>query len=283
MSDKPQNQPLEHKGRIMRPEIRSTATPQQAYDAWADQEKISHWFTDRADGKAEPGGTITWIFETFNYRIPYEVLVAQRPERLAVRWNPPPGTNLNAGILEVNIAREGGETVVRLVQSGFGEGAQWDEEFEGISSGWGMALARLKHYLENYYGVPRISRLLLKPADFSFEKLLAFHRTPEGLSKWLTKSGGFGDVGERFTLELQDGWLVSGHVLAKTKRETALSWEEMQGVLELKAFSMWPQRMLCVSFCSWGADEDRLKEIEGSMQRALDRLAAAVATNRATA
>ena len=34
-------------------------------------------------------------------------------------------------LLEVTIAREGGETVVTLVNSGFLDGSQWDEEFEG--------------------------------------------------------------------------------------------------------------------------------------------------------
>ena len=122
MTDKPENKPIEHTGRILRTEIRTKATPQQAYDAWADPEKIAHWFPDRAEGKAEPGATITWIFDKFNYRIPYEVLIAQPAERFAIRWNPPPG--MDAGILEVTISKDAGETVIRLVQSGFREGAE---------------------------------------------------------------------------------------------------------------------------------------------------------------
>jgi uncharacterized protein YndB with AHSA1/START domain len=59
MTDKSADKPIEHTGKVIRAEIRTKATPQQAYDAWADPEKIAHWFPDRAEGKAEPGATIT--------------------------------------------------------------------------------------------------------------------------------------------------------------------------------------------------------------------------------
>lgn len=286
MNDKPENKTvgerlIEHKGRILRAEIRTKATPQQAYDAWADPEKIAHWFPDRAEGKAEPGATITWIFDKFNYRIAYEVLIAQPAEKFAIRWNPPPG--MNAGVLEITIFKEGGETVIRLVNSGFREGAEWNEEFEGVDSGWGMALALLKHYLENYFGTSRASFLVMRPAEFSFERVVELQRTPAGLKKWLTKSGDYGEVGESFSLELQGGGKASGSVLARTKRETALGWDEIHGVLELKAFSMGPQRMLCVRGCGWGLSAEKAKELEGQMERAVERLATALAANRAGA
>jgi uncharacterized protein YndB with AHSA1/START domain len=291
MTDKSENNPtenkpverklIEHKGRIIRAEIRTKATPQQAYDAWADPEKIAHWFPDRAEGKAEPGGTITWIFDKFNYRIPYEVLNALPAEKFAIRWNPPPG--MNAGVLEVTISKEGGETVIRLVNSGFREGAEWDEEFEGTDSGWRIALALLKHYLENYFGIPRESFLIMRPAEFSFDHAIQFQRTAAGLRKWLTKSGEYGEVGEYFALELNEGGKASGRVLAKTKRETTLGWDEIHGVLELKAFSMGPQKMLCVRGCGWGLSAEKAKELEGQMERAVQRLAGAVSEGKASA
>jgi uncharacterized protein YndB with AHSA1/START domain len=280
MTEKPENKPIEHIGRILRAEIRTKATPQQAYDAWADPEKIAHWFPDRAEGKAEPGATITRVFEKFNYRIPYEVLIAQPAEKFAIRWNPPPG--MSAGVLEVTISKEGGETVIKLVNSGFREGAEWNEEFEGTDSGWRMALALLKHYLENYFGISRSSFLAMKSAEFSFDQIVPLHRTAAGLQKWLTKSGEYGEVGESFSLELQEGGKASGRVLAKTKRGTALSWNEIRGVLELKAFSMGPQKMLCVRGCGWGLSAEKAKELEAQMERAIERLAALMVVNKAS-
>jgi uncharacterized protein YndB with AHSA1/START domain len=281
MTDKPENKAIEHIGRIIRGEIRTDATPQQAYDAWADPEKIAHWFPDRAEGKAEPGATITWIFDKFNYRIPYEVLIAQPAEKFAIRWNPPPG--MSAGILEVTISKEGGETVIRLVNSGFREGAEWNDEFEGTDSGWRMALALLKHYLDNYFGTPRNSFLVMRPAEFSFDHVVELHRTAAGLKKWLTKSGEYGEVGESYSLELQEGGQASGRVLARTSRETTLSWGEIHGVLELKAFSMGPQKILCIRGCGWGLTAEKSKGLEAQMERAVERLANALAANKASA
>ena len=281
MTEESGRTPIAHQGRIIRAEIRTTATPQQAYDAWADPEKIAHWFTDKAEGKAKPGATITWTFEKFNYRIPYEVLIAQPSEKFAIRWDPHPG--LNPGILEVTISKEGGETVIRLVNSGFREGAEWNEEFEGLDSGWRMALPLLKHYLENYYGLARSSFLAMRVVEFSFDQVVPFHRTAAGLTKWLTTAGEYADVGERFSLQLQEGGKVSGHVLAKTKRETTLSWDEIRGVLELKAFSMGSQKILCVRGCGWGLGTDKAKEIQGQMKGALQRLAGALGVSKASA
>jgi hypothetical protein len=41
MTGRPEGQAIEHLGRIIRAEIRTKATPQQAYDAWADPERDS--------------------------------------------------------------------------------------------------------------------------------------------------------------------------------------------------------------------------------------------------
>jgi hypothetical protein len=49
----------------------------------------------------------------------------------------------------------GGKTVVRLVHSGFGGSAEWDEQIEGLESGWTYFLRQLKHYLERHRGERR--------------------------------------------------------------------------------------------------------------------------------
>jgi hypothetical protein len=59
LTDKPENKPIERLGRIIRTEIRT---------------------------RAKPGATITWIFDKFDYRIPYEVLIAQPARKFAGRF-----------------------------------------------------------------------------------------------------------------------------------------------------------------------------------------------------
>jgi uncharacterized protein YndB with AHSA1/START domain len=43
MSGEKRAEEFEHKGRVLRAEIDTSATPQQAWEAWADPEKIAHW------------------------------------------------------------------------------------------------------------------------------------------------------------------------------------------------------------------------------------------------
>jgi uncharacterized protein YndB with AHSA1/START domain len=275
MSEKA-SQAIEHRGKKMDITISTSASPDQVYQAWADPEKISHWFTDKAEGQAEVGGTVTWIFDKFNYRMPYEVIAAESGRRFAIRWVPPPGRP--PAVVEVTIEKQEGATIVCLVNSGFLEGAEWQDEYEGVNSGWQMALAILKHYLENYYGSPRSSFLAMRPASFTNEQLLPFHRTADGLAAWLTTSGGFNAVGDSFQLALRGGGTINGQVLAFTKTETQLSWTEVRGVLGLKAFKMGPQKMLAVHGSGWGMPPERAKELEQQMERALESLAQALTT-----
>ena len=45
----------EHRGRIIRSTIRTMATPEQIFEAWADPAKLAQWFPDRAEGRADRG------------------------------------------------------------------------------------------------------------------------------------------------------------------------------------------------------------------------------------
>jgi uncharacterized protein YndB with AHSA1/START domain len=47
------------KGRVIRAKILTTASPKEVWEAWADPERIAHWFVDRAEGVAEAGGKVT--------------------------------------------------------------------------------------------------------------------------------------------------------------------------------------------------------------------------------
>jgi uncharacterized protein YndB with AHSA1/START domain len=259
-----------HERRIIRDEIKSSATPQQAWEAWAEPGKISQWFVDRAEGKAEAGADIKWYFDKFNLELPYKVLEAVPGERYAIYWQgpmPPPG------VLEVIIEREGGETLIRLVQSGFREGAEFDEEYEGVRSGWHNALGILREYVEKYFGEARATVLVMEPSQFEYERVARYFREPELLAKWLTTSGAIGEEGEACSLRLRGGESLDGRVISRTEHEVAMSWPEERATLELKSFSMRPQRVIGVRVLGWGMDAGRASEIEKEMAEAVGRLA----------
>ena len=255
-------------------EMRTSAPPEHAFAAWAEPDRIAHWFVDRAFGDVRPGGVMTWVFEKFGYEIPYPVLEVSPPEKLVLGGDVPGGPSFR---LEITIAREGGQTVVRLFNSGFRDGAQWDEEYQGVSSGWRMSLAILRHYLEAHYGTPKRSVLVLRPATFDYATVLSWFTDPAKLSRWLTRSGAVGAPGERAELVLQSGATVRGTVLDVTRQEAAVSWDDENLALELKAFSMGPQRMVALRATGWGVSDERMAALEIELDAAVGRLAELIA------
>jgi uncharacterized protein YndB with AHSA1/START domain len=260
-------------------EMRTTATPEQVYAAFADPSKVSQWFTDNARGEAKPGNTMYWIFEKFAYEIPYEVVDAVPGKLLALGGELPGRPPF---LLELIIAQQGGQTVLRLVNSGFLDGGKWDEEFEGVSSGWEMSLALLRYYLERHFGEPKRSFLAIQPAQFSLGDILKWYTDPDLLGEWLAADSAAVRaplrVGERVRVPLASGdYTVEGDTLAVTRREVAFSWDDEDIVLELKAFMMGPNPVVSVRGTGWRADVDRFAAIEREMEGALKRLAARLA------
>src|SRR5690606_23921885 len=51
-------------------------------------------------------------------------------------------------------ARGGGACVVRLVNSGFGTGEDWDAQYDGMERGWRLFLHNLLLYLTPFRGQP---------------------------------------------------------------------------------------------------------------------------------
>jgi uncharacterized protein YndB with AHSA1/START domain len=251
-------------------EMRTTASPESVWASWADPKRLAEWFADDARGEVRPGGTYTWIFESFGMEMPYQVVDVVEGKRLLL--GPVPGAPPFA--LEVTIEHGGGQTVVRLVNSGFDAGANWDEEYDGIASGWDMALGILRHYVERYFGTPRSSFLVMKPARFQYEHAVRFFTDPSRLEGWLgTTARPIGNVGETVRIDMHGGGSLTGRVLVVTKRELAISWQEVNGVLELKAFPAGPAgRMLGLRGCGWGLSGDQARSIEHHLDTALERL-----------
>jgi uncharacterized protein YndB with AHSA1/START domain len=275
MTDNQTRSQRPHQGRMLQLKMRTTVTPEQAYEAWADPVKLSQWFTDNARGEAKPGSTMYWIFEKFGSEIPYEVVDAVPGKLLALGGELPGRPPF---LLEISISRVGGETVLRLVNSGFLDGGKWDEEYEGVASGWEMSLALLRYYLERHFGEPKRTFLAIEPAQFSPGDMLKWYTDPELLGEWL--ADGASEVrapmvvGAPVRIPLASGeQTIEGDTLAVTRREVAFSWEAEDVVLELKAFMMGPSPVVSVRGTAWQPDPERFGAIEGKMSAALKRLA----------
>jgi uncharacterized protein YndB with AHSA1/START domain len=260
----------EHRGRTIKTTIRTTATPEQVFEAWADPAKLAQWFPDRAEGRAVEGGVQKWFFDRFNYALPYEVAAAVPGEQLVYTGVIPGRPRFH---LEIDIVRDAGATVVTLINSGFLDKDGWDEEYEGIASGWQMAMALLKLYAERHYGRDRQQFFVMRPASYEYQDLTPFYSTAERLASWLTTSGALGSADQPCALVLRNGDRVSGEVLARSGWEVQLSWNEIEGALALKGFGIGSgRRAVSIHGSGWGLSANRAAALEAFFAQALDRL-----------
>jgi uncharacterized protein YndB with AHSA1/START domain len=258
--------------------IRTRASADRAWRAWADPAAIQGWFADEAAGSAEPGSVLIHRFPAMGFEIPHEVVESEPGERLVLRIRfpgRPPVTQ------EITVRSEGGETVIELVNAGFGE-EEWDGQFDGIDSGWRLALAQLRHYLEHYWGRRRHVWLALRPARIEWDRVALLFRDPDGLSQWLTDPAAAaavaGGAGSAVSMVIRDGSRLTGRVLADSRRELLLSWKERDATLELKAFSAGPSAaMVGLRMSSWAEVAPDRTVTQAWLDVAADRLATSLA------
>lgn len=251
MTKKPQRT---HHGRTIDTSIRIHTTPERAWLAWADPEAIASWFVDRAEGVARPGETMTWFFDTFNYRLPVPVVEAEPGKTFVTGGGDQPGPQGLPYLMEITIERDGGETVVRLLNSGFSPDAKFDDEFEGVVSGWKMALATMKYWLEHHDKTRRTHALVIEPAAYTWNALRPWFSTPDGRRQWLDPIVP-----------------ADAATLADTGREVLLAWPERRAVIGLKAFRMGPQSVVALDLSAWDP-ELAPAEVHADLQAALGRL-----------
>lgn len=244
-------------GRVIQASIRMKTTPMKAWEAWADPQKIANWFVDRAEGTATPGGTMKWFFDSFGYAMDVPIAEVEPGRSFVVSSGDQPGPDGLPYLMEITIEKDGGETVMHLVNSGFSEAPDKDEKARGVHSGWQMALATMKLWLERYPMRTRRHDIVVRPARYDAGVLRDLFATPGGRSLWLEP-----DIPSR------------GEVLCDTGSEVLLAWDERDAAIGLKSFAMGPQQMVALDYSSWPA-EGEMDDAEASkarLTRALDRL-----------
>ncbi|HSR54053.1 MAG TPA: SRPBCC domain-containing protein [Acidobacteriota bacterium] len=255
--------------RVIEQELTTSATPQQVWRAWTDPDHISNWFVDRAQGQPRQGSVFTWCFDEFGVEIPYKVVEVDPERRFGLKFD----DGQRSGLLEIDIRQEGGRTKLRLVNSGFEEGKSWEDEFEGIDSGWRLALSLLRLYLEEHFGQSKRNFTALRPIPLAPPQMAPFFHDQDKLDAWLIESGTIGKPGQECRLQLQGGRTLNGQVLADSGREVQLSWSEIGGGLALKSFSAGPGRpMAGLHVVSWTLSDSAMGQLREDLEPALDRL-----------
>ena len=269
---------LTHSGRLIDVDVHIKAPPKRVFAAWAEPEQIARWFVDQAEGRPAVGKAIYWTFEAFGVRHPVPVVEVVEGRRLCF------GGDLYgrpAFLQELTFDPEDGGTRFRLLNSGFGDGEEWDDEFAAVESGWHLALQTLKTWLERDVEHPRRHLLQMRPAVFEFDAVHADYHTLEGLRRWVAEDGVVD--GDSSAAELQPGsalrWTVDDRVeveatvLVRTAREVLLDWPAANGLLALKCFTMQgKQRAVCLDLNAWPLPKGWDRRLERWMTLALNRL-----------
>jgi uncharacterized protein YndB with AHSA1/START domain len=203
------------------------ASPDEVWRALTVAEELVRWFP--VDAKVTPGagGSMVWSWgENWDWTTRIDAWEPGRLLRLVqddARPYDAEGRPVADGpaapariAIEFKLESHRGKTRLRLVHSGFGSGAAWDDEVEGITEGWQAELASLRHYLERHRGRDRQFRIAWLSTTLSRDE--AWNR--------LVGPGGFRfsppDVkaGQPYAVLLPGGGRVSGTVALHLPRQT---------------------------------------------------------------
>ncbi|TQM02098.1 SRPBCC family protein [Pseudonocardia kunmingensis] len=141
--------------------IELDAPPEQVWDAIATGPGIAAWFVPH-DVQPREGGTVEQDYGG-GFTTRGRVTAWEPGRRFAYgAFDRPPdhasdrpddGRPQYAYEFLVE-GRDGGGTVLRFVQSGFLDGADWDDEYDSFDTGWTLFFANLRSYLRHFAGLP---------------------------------------------------------------------------------------------------------------------------------
>lgn len=127
----------------------------EVYEAVADPEQLSHYFTTGgARGRLEAGTTVTWDFHDFPGEFPVEVLEADPPRRIVIGWGgnetvDPAGRTTTT--FEFEPVDDGARTLVTITETAWRATPKGAQSAFGNCEGWTGMLAAMKAWLE--YGI----------------------------------------------------------------------------------------------------------------------------------
>jgi uncharacterized protein YndB with AHSA1/START domain len=134
-------------------EIEVAAPLETVWKALTDGTDLARWFPLEASFEPGVGGKVrlSWGPE---FEATSTLTIWEPDKRFGWESATPSGNPLS---MEFSVEARGGKTLVRVTQSGFSSGSEWDEEFfDSTDYGWGFMLFNLREYLERHAGQARL-------------------------------------------------------------------------------------------------------------------------------
>lgn len=130
-------------------EIEVDGTPEEVWQAIATGPGISSWYVPHTVEEREGGASTASFGPGPEMTIPGRVAAWDPPHRIAFDG----GEGVEGLAFEWLVeARDGGTCIVRLVNTGFGVGEDWDAQYDGMAEGWNLFLLNLRLHLEHFRG-----------------------------------------------------------------------------------------------------------------------------------
>lgn len=152
MSEKSEPEPQ----RSIELEVEVAGTPEEVWRAIATGPGISSWYVPHEVDEREGGAAVASFGDAPEMQVPGRVAAWEPPRRIVFDGGEGAGGLAFEWLVE---ARDGGSCVVRLVNSGFGTGADWDDQYDGLAEGWPLFLCNLALHCRHFAGRTAVSML----------------------------------------------------------------------------------------------------------------------------
>lgn len=261
-------------------EIPIDAPRDEVWRALSEPRGVASWFAPRVELRPGVGGEVRWRWgELHDWPLRIEVWEPGRKLRLAYDSSVDDGAGGKRPLLiDFHLEGRGGSTVLRLVHSGFGPEADFDQEYDGIGRGWPVELQSLKLYLERHRGQER--QVVWRTAD-----VRGSHR-----EVWRQLCGpaalACGEAVDRlapgapFAFETADGDRFEGRALCCQPQELAgVATSHGDAFLRLSVENCGGTDQVWLWLGAWGQDEERLEALGARWGAMLERLFAAEGTH----
>jgi uncharacterized protein YndB with AHSA1/START domain len=269
------------KPRAFEASLEMAASPETIWKALTDPASLTQWFATEADIELRPGGrfAISW-----NGDWPWTMSVVECEPGVRLRLRDAKARPFDAEgrplgesdtvelALEFHLAPTDGGTVVRVVHSGFGHGEGWDDEFDGISTGWLVELRVLRHYVERCFGRARRMAWVRATSDATPEALWARLAAPDALLRDSAVLDA--PTGTRARARFGSGDVLEGPVLfGAAKRNLLLQAENAgDGLLNIAVHRAGGRSMAQVVLSTWAQPAEELAAFERRVQARLDAI-----------
>ncbi len=193
-------------------EVEVDGTAEEVWTAIATGPGISSWYVPHTVEQREGGAAMA------SFGQGPEMQVSGR----VAAWDPPRRVVFDGGDADEGLAfewlieaKDGGTCVVRLVNSGYIAGDEWDDYYEAMTEGWKIFLANLQLHCQHFRGRAATASLPLAtwagPIDTAWQRLTS----DLGIASVV-------DVGDRVDIETADSPQLGGKVVAHTPHRISL-------------------------------------------------------------